>query len=363
VVAYNLARQFDMKGLEIDFVFGISKKDFLDSYDEFSTRFSGNVRLIPIVKNRRSDRSYRASFDSEFIIDTKRIIGRVLERPDVIQLVSPPSSNDFVIPPLAWLERVPSVVRVPGWFAFGVQLGRSLSAYQSYIFYIATRPFFTKVVCNSHFVKNKTLLEGINPERIEVIPNGIDYVRFSNAKGIGLTGKPALLYVGRLEPEKGIQLFLESMKHLVEVLPSAVLHVVGDGSLGGHLKHIVKRDALDGKVILYGKRIDTAPFYASADICVFPSFSESFANTSIEAMAAGRPMVTTNVGGLPELIKDFENGLLVDATKQALIEGIVHLWRDKDLMKRMSNNNLEKAKGFDWSQVAERWVHLYERLT
>jgi glycosyltransferase involved in cell wall biosynthesis len=363
VVAYNLARQFDSKGLEIDFVFGISKRDFVDAYQEFSTGFSGNVRLIPIVKNRRSEGSYRASFDSEFIIGTRRVVSTVLDRPDVIQLVSPPSSSDFVIPPLAWLERVPSVVRVPGWFAFEIQSSRNLSTYQSYLFYIATRPFFTKIVCNSHYLKNKTVLEGVNPERIEVIPNGIDYVRFSNAKGIGLTGEPALLYVGRLEPEKGIQLLLESMKYLVEVLPSAVLHVVGDGSLSDLLKQIVKRDALDGKAILYGKRIDTPPFYASADICVFPSFSESFANTSIEAMAAGRPVIATNIGGLPELIKDFENGLLVDPTKQGLIEGIVRLWRDKSLMKRMSNNNLEKAKGFDWSRVAERWVHLYERLT
>jgi glycosyltransferase involved in cell wall biosynthesis len=363
VVAYNLARQFDEKGLEIDFIFGISKKHFVDAYQEFSTCFSGNVRLIPIVKNPRSERSYRASLDSEFIISTKRVVGAVLDHPDVIQLVSPPSSNDFAIPLLAWLEGVPSVVRLPGWLAFEAKSNRNLSTYQSYLFYRATRPFFTKVVCNSDYLKNKTILEGVNPERIEVIPNGVDYLRFRNAKGIGLTGDPALLYVGRLEPSKGIQLLVEGMKYLERLLPSAVLHVVGDGSLSDLLKHIVRREGLDRKVILHGKLIDTTSFYASADICVFPSWYEPFGITSIEAMAAGKPMIATNRGGLPEHVEDFENGLLTEPTKHAFIDAIVRLWRDKNLMEKMSNNNLEKAKDFDWARVAERWVQLFERLT
>jgi hypothetical protein len=111
LVAYNLARQFDEKGLEIDFVFGISKKDFIDAYQEFPVAFLG---LIPIIENARSEGSNAASFDSEFIASTRRVTSTVADHPDVIQFVSPPTSSDALPPPLARLKRIRSVVRLAG---------------------------------------------------------------------------------------------------------------------------------------------------------------------------------------------------------------------------------------------------------
>lgn len=363
MVAYNLTEQFDRKGLEIDFVFGISKKDCVNGYQELSTHFSGDVRLIPVVKNRRSEESYRASFDSEFLLSTKRLMSTMLDGPDVVQFVSSPSSNDALLPPLAWLKGVPSVVRLAGWPLYEAKYRGDLSSYESYFFYRLTRSFFTRVVCASSFMRDRSILDGIDSKKIQVIPNGINLNAFRYASRIKLVGDPALLFVGRLEREKGVDILVESMEHLARALPRVVLHVVGEGSLDNELRRFTVTKGLIDRVVFHGKTLDTAAFYSAADICVVPSIFEAFGITVVEAMAAGKPVVATRCGGIPENITNLENGILVQPTRQDLVKAITDLWNDAELMERMSKNNLEKANQFDWSRVADEYIRLYMTLT
>jgi glycosyltransferase involved in cell wall biosynthesis len=363
VVAYNLARQFDRKGIQISFVFGISKKDFPDAYQELSARFSRNVGLIPIVKNPRSERSYKASFDSEFILNTRRVTSTVADHPDVIQFASPPSSSDALLPLLARLKRIPSVVRLPGLHRYEAKYRGNLSTYESYLLYRLTRSFFTRVVCASSFMKDMLISDGIDHKKICVIPNGIDLDTFANAGHVELVGEPALLFVGRLEQEKGIDILVQSMPHLTRVLPRVALHVVGTGSLDKELRSYVVREGLTDRVLFYGKKAETAVFYNSADICVIPSFLEGFGITAIEAMAAGKPVVATRCGGIPENITNLENGILIRPCRLDLVKAIADLWNDANLVERIGQNNLQKAKRFDWSRVADEYIRLYMAVT
>jgi glycosyltransferase involved in cell wall biosynthesis len=363
VIAYHLAKELGKKGVTVDFIFGISREHYEKRTRFPHFEFPDSVNLIPVIRNHRIADSYRTALDFELLRDVSRLAKRI-DGADVVQFCHLPTNRDVFLAPLASIRGIPCVLRIPAWIRHYLALYPGLLTIDDFLCYRFAREFATKIVCNSRWTMEKTMLDGVNANRIEIIRNGVDYLKFSSAEGIGLTGEPALLYVGRLDSEKGIWLLLEGMKDLEKTLPSAVLHVVGDGSVSDRLKHFVRSGGLDDKVIFHGKIIDTASFYASADICVFPDLiMPAFGVTSLEAMAAGKPIVTTDIGGLTENIEHLENGILVEPKKQALTEGIVRLWKDKDLMGRMSSNNLEKAKEFDWPLVAERWVQLYERLT
>jgi glycosyltransferase involved in cell wall biosynthesis len=362
VVAYNLVKQFDRKGVNVDFVFGISREHLerRKIYDHF--HFSENVRLLPVVKNWKSPSAYSAALDGKFLVDMALLEQRMCDAPDIVQFMANPASKDILLLPSARLRRIPSVVKLPGWLTFEVVHKRD-AAYVSYLCYRLLKHYFTKIVCSSSYLKDKVILEGVDPSKIETIPNGVDMRWFEHAAKIDLIGHPALLFVGRLEPEKGVDILVESMKELLKILPEAVLHIVGSGSLGNELRRLTASDGLEDNVILHGETADTPRFYKSADVCVFPSLIETFGNTALEAMAAGKPVVATRRGGVPEFLTHFENGLLVEPDREELVDAITTLWHDDNLMHRISKNNLEKAKRFDWSNVAEQYVKLYEAIT
>jgi glycosyltransferase involved in cell wall biosynthesis len=79
-------------------------------------------------------------------------------------------------------------------------------------------------------------------------------------------------------------------------------------------------------------------------------------------MAAGKPIVAAKYGGVPESVQNLENGLLIEQWKESLVEAIEQLWSDKALMKRIGENNLEKAKQFDWGNLAEHYIGLCRSL-
>lgn len=112
--------------------------------------------------------------------------------------------------------------------------------------------FFTKIICNSFYLKQKLVSENLfKAEKIEVIPNGVDNEKLRNAKEINLDGDPALLFVGRLEYIKGVDILVKSMKQIIKELPNATLHMVGDGTLMSQLKSFVVFNDLEKRVIFH----------------------------------------------------------------------------------------------------------------
>jgi len=362
VVAYNLIKQFDRKGLEVKFVYGTSKQHYEERCRQPLFSFSQNIHLVPVIKNRRSPASYATSFDANFVTDIIRLAHKMLGNADLVHFCDIPSSRDILLPPLAWAKRIPSIFNLHGWIAHEARSKGDFHTYESYFCYKVLKGFFTRVVCSTFFMRQQAILDGVDSQKICIIPNGVELDRFRKIRKIQLTGDPALLFVGRLEPEKGIDMLVEGMKDVVKSLPRAVLHVVGDGSLSSELKSLTMSANLEKSVIFYGKVLDVVPFYQSADICVFPSVYENFALTIIEAMAAGKPLVATKCGGIPEYVRNFENGLLTRRGKESLVKAITDLWNDKGLMKKIGENNLEKAEELDWARIAERYIRLYRTV-
>lgn len=130
--------------------------------------------------------------------------------------------------------------------------------------------------------------------------------------------------MGRLEPVKGCSQFIESIPEVIENYPDSYFVVVGDGTERKSLESIVKELGIENRVYFCGFRDDPINIFQSLDLYVLPSLNEGIPLAMLEAMSSEVPVVATSVGGIPEVIKDKVNGLLVPPENpRALAEGIL----------------------------------------
>ncbi|MGH2395667.1 MAG: glycosyltransferase family 4 protein [bacterium] len=174
-------------------------------------------------------------------------------------------------------------------------------------------------------------------ERIHVILPGLDLDRFdaSSAAGrlrasLGVNdGSPIVGVVARLVPIKGLQTFVAAAALVAKAVPSARFVIIGDGPERLALELQSKALGLSDRLTLIGWRRDVEDLYQDIDVVVLPSKNEGTPVTVIEAMAAGRAIVATQVGGVPDVVTSGVDGILVSAGDiQALAEAIVQLLRD-----------------------------------
>jgi len=227
-------------------------------------------------------------------------------------------------------------------------------------------------------------LYGANPNKIEIISPGVDLSRFypippDEAKdfvGISLE-KKMLLFVGRIEPLKGIKTLLRAIGYLQEngdVEKDLCLAVIGgdladrDGNESEEMRILNQlRDeyGLGEMVTFLGKQNqDSLPYYYSAaEMVIMPSHYESFGMVALEAMACGTPVIASLVGGLIHLVEDGVTGYHVPVEDPvALSERISGLLRDKNLRYRMGHDAFAFAQKFDWNNITDRIIQIYREL-
>jgi glycosyltransferase involved in cell wall biosynthesis len=210
--------------------------------------------------------------------------------------------------------------------------------------------------------------------RAEVIPNGVDVERFHDPSPVSHDvvdptsfEHPMVLGVGRLAFRKGFHLLVESMPRVLRRHPGARLYVAGRGIMAGFLGLLVESLDLQGRVTLTGYVSDEAlPWlYRLCDIFVLPSVSaESFGITLIEAMAAGKPVVASRIGGVPEIVDDGVNGLLFEPwDSQGLSEAVNAILGDKGLADDLGRRaHLSAEENYSWPRVARRIEEVYEEV-
>lgn len=196
----------------------------------------------------------------------------------------------------------------------------------------------TRIVSISSRQTREIIDLGIAPlARIVEIPLGIDLAPFlTPAKGrlraeLGVgAADPLVGIVARLVPIKGVDVFLEAAAHVARERPGTLFVVVGDGELAGSLRSQVVALGIEGCVWFLGWRADVSPIYADLDVVVQASHNEGTPVAIIEALAAGRAVVATAVGGVPDLLGDPECGLLVgDGDSEGVSRAILTLLSDE----------------------------------
>ena len=199
--------------------------------------------------------------------------------------------------------------------------------------------------------------------RAEKIPNGINNAAFEEARRKHPKVRGRILFVGRLEKIKGVDTLLAAFAELR--VKSCELRVVGSGSQRQSLEALSKKLGIAERVAFLGHvpadRI--AKEYAEAEIFCGLSSSEALGNVFLEAQASGCAVVATNVGGIPDIVRDGETGLLVlPDGPQAAASAIRTLLDDPALRERLSSAGEAHAKAYDWNLIAPRYVAVYEHL-
>ena len=215
----------------------------------------------------------------------------------------------------------------------------------------------------------KIAMQTIYDKSISVIPNGCDPTKFENLSKRDLRDKlkikedeKVMIFVGRLHPIKGLQYLIEAMKIIYKKYPKSRLLIVGDREDRNNLENLVKKLNLNKYVTFIGMVPNEAvpEYMVAADVFVLPSLSEGFPTVIVEAMASGIPIVATKVGGVPEIIKDGENGFLVEPmNSEEIAEKVLLLLNNDELRKRISEKNKEEVKKYNWESIAEKLEEIY----
>lgn len=213
---------------------------------------------------------------------------------------------------------------------------------------------------------------GIAPSRIRVIHTGVEMAPEINRGAVQAfrdrfgadDDVPLVLTVARLSYEKGIDTLLDAAERLKGDGARFRWVIVGDGRDRAAVESIIREADLHDCVQLAGFMSDVWPAMAAADVVCIPSKSEAFPVVMLEAMAVGKPIVATRVGGIPEAIHDDVNGLLVEPNApEALADAVRSLLKDPGHAAMLgANARASVSERFDAAVVAQRYVEVYADL-
>jgi glycosyltransferase involved in cell wall biosynthesis len=230
------------------------------------------------------------------------------------------------------------------------------------------------VTCCSDAVRQFTLAQlGGRADAFTTIHNGIDPEAYERARPISraeLTLRDGGLVIGTVarldEPKKGLAVLVQALAQLAgrSDVPAWQVVIVGDGPARAQLEAQVERTGLSGRVVFTGLRRDVASVLPVMDLFVCPSLYEGFGIAIVEAMAAGRPVVASNTGGISEIVADGDTGLLVPpGNPTALAEAIASLLSDPARARAMGARGRQRVRErFLVETAVQRHQKLYESL-
>jgi len=225
-----------------------------------------------------------------------------------------------------------------------------------------------KIIVPSEYLKDIVIGWGINPEKIKVIYNGVDFKPVDLSKEeartkLGIHGN-IILSVGRLVPWKGFRMLIKIMPQLLELNQFFRLVIVGDGPERKNLEAMAKNIGLDKKIYIVGKKSpeELALYLAAADVFVLNSGYEGFSHQILESMKAGVPVVASAILGNREIVKQGENGFLVKYNDEFnIIEAIKTLHKNPDVGEDFIKNGKETVNKFNVQRMIEETIKLLEQ--
>jgi glycosyltransferase involved in cell wall biosynthesis len=305
----NLVRHLDRQAYDLQFACLRKGGDMLDDFEKLN---------IPISEFRIRNLYAPGTFLQQW-----RFAAHL--RTQRIQIVHSYNfyANMFAIP-AARMARVPVVLA--SIRDRGVYLTPNQKIAQKWVCQMADR-----ILVNAESIREWLLEQGCPDSRITVIKNGVDMSRYTGSTDSSYIRReldipdssPIVVMIARLNPQKGVDDFIQAASLLKLSHPEVRFLIVGsklqfqegvfsqDQEYLQELQQLAIELGVGGSVIFAGHRTDTPELLAQAAISVLPSHSEGLSNTLLESMAAGIPTVATNVGGNPELVKDQVNGILI----------------------------------------------------
>ncbi len=255
------------------------------------------------------------------------------------------------------IKKVPVVITVHGTRLFEKKLPITPSRFLEWI--ILTKIKYDLVISVTEAFKK---IKNIN-RNIEVIRNGIDLKKFENIKA-QKTSHPKILWVGRFDKVKRVKDLIMAMENVVQKIPKVKLTLVGYGYEENNLKKLTKKLNLNNHIEFVGKKTgdNLIREYKSSHLFVLPSSSEGQPITILEAQAAYLPVVAAKTGGIPEIVKNKVNGLLVPPNDYiALANAIIWCLNNKNDFAKKGHLIIEKMS--NWDDIANKTLSVYRELS
>ena len=250
-------------------------------------------------------------------------------------------------------------------------MGWALNRKQLFMLNMTNR-YTDKLVAVCETVKDITITrEKIDRAKIEVIYNGIDLEEFSperNGEGDAVRSEfgiaPGDIVVGsitHLTKVKGNEYLIRAAPAILSEFPKTRFLIVGDGPLRKDMEALCVKKGIRDRVVFAGQRNNIPEILSAMNIFVCPSISEGFSNSILEAMAMGKPVVATDVGGNKELIRNGENGILVNpGDDKGLSENILTIIRNRDMARQMGQIGRELVvQKYDLNLIVQQLMELY----
>lgn len=234
---------------------------------------------------------------------------------------------------------------------------------------------WTHALCRLEIGNSPSVVEhlhraaGLPPAKLRVVAGGVDVEHMERCDAVSKAElgiaehEHLLLWVGRLDPVKGLDDLLDALAAVNREEPVQLI-LLGDGSHRAHLEARIRSLGLRDRARLLGVRHDVPRFLKACDVFVFPSHTEGLPNALLEAMAAACPIVCTDVPGNRDLIRDGHNGLCVPPRNaRALADGIVRLLRDREWAARLGAQAQDDAKRqHNAGDMILRYQNLYQEI-
>lgn len=229
-----------------------------------------------------------------------------------------------------------------------------------------------RVICCSNYMKQEILdLFQTTAERIAVIPNGVNPVNLSKRHLYGDLRVPGLesddriiFFIGRLVPEKGIDTLIRAFGRVADQIPDGKLVIGGRGPQEKDLRKLAESLGLSDRVVFTGFISDRTRdrLLHWAEAAVFPSTYEPFGIVALEAMAAGTPVIVSNVGGLAEIIEDGYNGRKIEAGDvNGLAAALLNVLQDPEMAARLRSQAYQDIEArYTWRRIAVQTAAVYQ---
>jgi glycosyltransferase involved in cell wall biosynthesis len=226
-------------------------------------------------------------------------------------------------------------------------------------------------ICASEAIRQMLIGNGIPTSRAVTVHEGIDIERIERAEPAKLHEEfwlphhaPIVGNVAALVPHKGQRHLIDAAKTVLPHVPDARFIIAGEGELRPALERQIKDLHLEKHVLLAGFRPDVLSLHKAFDIFVLSSVTEGLGTSLLDAMAAGKPIVATRAGGIPEVVADGETGILVaPRDHDAMAEAIVRLLKDDTLRRQMGDAGRARARSlFSAERMVQATLNVYQQV-
>lgn len=220
------------------------------------------------------------------------------------------------------------------------------------------QPVAISDICKDSIVK----IYHLTPDSVPCIYNGIDTDRFRKPEDRRLPdrGKLRFVSVGRLSPPKNYPLLLRVANRIHKQWPEIEFLVLGDGEQRDSLTELIMAQSAESYIHLLGNVSDVPPYLWNADAFLMTSDYEGLPQTILEAMAAGLPIISTKAGGIIDVVKDGENGFLVECGDEVgLVDAVDKLCSSPELCKKYSEKSIELSEQYSIDRMAQQYLSIY----